>query len=109
MIYIASPYTHPDPAVRQRRYEEVAAYAARCIATGEIVFSPIAYGHPLAALEDLPTSAGFWEKFNHGVLRRADRLRVLKMRGWYESVGVNRERELAELAHIPIDYVEMGQ
>ena len=28
MIYIASPNTHPDPAVRQQRFEDVCHYVA---------------------------------------------------------------------------------
>ena len=38
VIYIASPYTHPDPAVRQRRFEDVCHYVAERMLQGAVVY-----------------------------------------------------------------------
>ena len=47
MIYIASPYTHADPAVRQRRFEDVYHYVAERMLQGAVVYSPIAHSNPI--------------------------------------------------------------
>lgn len=41
MIYLASPYSHPAPAVRQERYEAACAATATLTREGHPVFSPI--------------------------------------------------------------------
>ena len=59
MIYLAGPYTHPDPAVREARFQAACCQAAEMLRCGVPVFSPIAYSHALAA-HDLPLDWAFW-------------------------------------------------
>ena len=40
MIYLASPYSHPDPAVREERFREACRAAAKLISLGRIVSRP---------------------------------------------------------------------
>ena len=47
MIYLASPYTHCDHAVRLERYRAVCRAAAGLIRRGRVVFSPIAHSHAI--------------------------------------------------------------
>ena len=47
LIYLASPYSHPDFVVRQRRFDADCQATATMVRAGLIVFSPIAYSHPL--------------------------------------------------------------
>ena len=47
MIYLASPYSDPDPIVREKRFAAACLAAASLIGSGEAVFSPIVHGHPL--------------------------------------------------------------
>jgi hypothetical protein len=61
MIYLASPYSHPDPAVRQERYEAVCQAAAELISRGHIVFSPVAHSHTIATY-GLPGDWEFWQR-----------------------------------------------
>jgi len=49
MIYLASPYTSDDPAVRQQRFEAACRAAAAMIRQGQTVFSPIAHSHAICA------------------------------------------------------------
>lgn len=44
IIYLASPYSHEDKHVRELRFIQVTDYAAKQVALGNIVFSPITYG-----------------------------------------------------------------
>ncbi len=104
MIYIASPYTDPDPAIRQARYR------AACLATAELmrhglnVFSPIVHSHPLAEL-GLPSDWGFWQRIDRDMLVRCDELVVLMLDGWRQSRGVTAEIELAHGYDIAVRYV----
>lgn len=54
MIYLASPYSHADPAVQRHRYKEAQRATAEMMIEGRVVFSPIAHSHPIAERFDLP-------------------------------------------------------
>jgi Domain of unknown function (DUF1937) len=108
MIYLASPYTHDERAVRQARARLAARAAAwvmyRC---GDHVYSPIAHG---SALEPhLPTKLAvdhdFWMRHCLNMLKRCDSLLVYCIEGWKESKGVQMEIEYAKTATIPIQYM----
>ena len=87
MIYLASPYSHPDVTVREARFREACRTAARLMRAGRVVFSPIAHGHPIAEY-GLPTNWRFWERFDRQQLDRCEELVVLMLDGWRESEGV---------------------
>jgi len=106
MIYLASPYSHENPLVMERRFEEAQAYCAARMSLGEIVFSPIVYGHQFAAIYDRPTDAKFWEDFNHSILIACIECRVLKLDGWDKSVGVEAELAYATSHGIRVTYAE---
>lgn len=107
MIYIASPYSHPNPSVLNLRYKLVFKYTRLCMAKGEVVFSPIVYGHQFVESNPALVPHYAWQDFNEHMLLCASRLRILKMAGWAESVGVAAERLFAERNNIPIDYISL--
>jgi len=106
LIYLASSYSHRDPAVMQDRYEQVCQAAADMVAEGQMAISPIAYGHTLLGYREMPGDWTFWESFCISLLAKCDRIVVLQMDGWQESRGVQAEIRYAEANGIPIDYVE---
>jgi nucleoside 2-deoxyribosyltransferase len=108
MIYLASPYTHPDHRVRQRRFEEACRAAAALLRAGVAVFSPVAHSHPIARY-GLPTSWDYWATVDREFLARCDVLAVLTLPGWRESVGVQAEMACARELHIPIVFVAPGE
>ena len=101
MTYLASPYSHPDPAVRLRRYEQ-AAEACVKLCTSIHVFSPIVHWHEIALRHVLPTEASYWWDYNRSMLRRCDSLFVLELPGWETSTGVSAELRLAEHLGLPV-------
>lgn len=109
MIYVASPYSHENSLVRTARFEAVRSYCAARMSLGEIVFSPIVYGHQFAAIYDHPTDAKFWEDFNHSILIACTECRVLKLDGWDKSVGVEIEIAYAGSHGIRVTYAEWRQ
>lgn len=104
MIYLASPYSHPDPAIRQARFDAACRAAATLIRAGHAVISPVVQGHPLAAF-GLPTDWQFWETLDRQQLARCDEVVVLTLAGWRESVGVQTEIRIAAELGKPVQYV----
>lgn len=107
MIYLASPYSHPDPAVMEQRFETACRVAGWLMARGEIVFCPIAMSHSVAVRYDLPRDWEFWQSQAREMVSHANRLVVVKMDGWRTSVGVAAEIGIAEDLGIPVKYMEV--
>lgn len=106
LIYLASPFTHPDKDVERERFEAVAKCAARLMGEGELVFCPVTHSYPMHVLGGLCGTFEFWREWNLTILRRCDVLRVLQLDGWIESRGVRGEIEEAQLRGMPIQYLE---
>ena len=108
MIYLASPYSHPDPAVRRQRLEAVCRAAARMLRDGQFVFSPIAHSVAIAEHGGAPDSWAFWRPVDLVMLGRCNELVVLKLDGWETSEGVQAEVARARLLGLPVSYLEPG-
>ena len=106
VIYLASPYSSPDPTIQQQRYEEAEKFAVKLIQAGEPVFSPIAYAAPLAHKFGMGRDFGTWRGFNMALLKVAKKLYVLKIEGWQQSRGVQAEIAFAQENNIPIEFKE---
>lgn len=97
MLYLSSPYSHPDPAVRQSRYEAACRATATLMRHKLLVFSPIVYSHPLVADWGVEDTHKWWLRFDAHILFTAtSRLLVLQLDGWEESEGVANEIGMAE-------------
>lgn len=104
MIYLASPYSHPDPAVRQARFDAACRAAAELIRRGYVVFSPIAHSHCIAQ-HGLPLNWGYWERHDRRFLAACDELWVLQLDGWEHSRGVQAEIAIAKEMGKPVRFV----
>jgi len=102
MIYLASPYTHDDPSIREARYLKAAAETVRLAGLRHVVYSPIVHWHEVAKRHFLPHDASFWEHQNRSMLELATTLYILTLDGWKESLGVTQETLWAKQLHIPI-------
>lgn len=106
MIYLASPYSHPDKDIREQNYIKVTKKAAELVSKGLVVVSPITYGHTLLDYKEMPTDWEFWNNFCLSILRHCDELWVYKMDGWNRSRGVAEEIEFAVKNNLHIKYIE---
>lgn len=106
MIYLASPYTHDSKSVMEYRFREAAKAAGKLMKDGHIVFSPICHTHPIKVECDLPPDFDYWEKYDTWFIFQADKLVVLKLRGWEQSKGVKAEIEIAGRLGKPVEYIE---
>jgi nucleoside 2-deoxyribosyltransferase len=105
MKYLASPYSHDDPAVRLQRFEAACRAAAILLRNGVLVFSPIAHTHPIALAGDLPLDWAFWQRFDREMIAACDEVIVLCLDGWASSRGVQAELAIAEEFGIPVSKV----
>jgi hypothetical protein len=95
ILYLACPYTHPDPAVRRERADKVNRFAAGLIRDGHVVFSPISHSHAITET-GLPADWAFWKVQSLALLEVCERVLVLCLDGWDASAGVLAEIEAAE-------------
>nr|BDD48337.1 hypothetical protein 13 [Candidatus Omnitrophota bacterium] len=105
MIYLATPYSHPDPKVRAERFQKALKTMARLIKSGHKVFSPIVQTHLLAQFR-IPTSWNYWGAYDSYFLKQCKELWVLKIDGLETSRGVKAEIRKAKKYGIPIKYIE---
>ncbi len=108
MIYIASPYTHENQHVMNNRFEKVALHTAQLMRQGLPVYSPIVHGHSIAVRHDLPTDWQFWKSHCMAMLSKADKMIVLMMGGWQDSVGVQAEIEYCTENDITVWYAPIS-
>ena len=106
MIYLASPYSHPEPHIRTRRYILARDFTYHHISLGAPIFSPIVYGHQFARDLEAPTDAVSWAPFNRVMLDAAEEMWILTLPGWEESAGVQAEILHMEQAKTPYKFVE---
>ena len=106
LVYIGSPYSHPDDSVRHGNFELVSKLAGKLVSEGHVAFSPITYGHTLLTFAEMPTNWQFWKNLCLAFLAHADELLVYQMPGWENSGGLAAEIEFAKEHKIPITYLE---
>ena len=106
VVYVATPYSHDDPQVREQRFLRVNKFCAKLMSEGIMVFSPISHTHPIALAGELPKDWAYWEQYDRTMLCMCGALVVYMQDGWEESTGVHNEIELAHKLKLPIQYVE---
>ena len=103
-LYLASPYTSPDPIVRNSRVELASIIAARLMEQGYVVFSPITHSHRVAdhLHHRNARSHEFWMAQCLPMLEASDCMMILPIDGWRESRGIAEELAFARSNDIPI-------
>ncbi len=106
MIYLATPYGHPDPKVREKRYLAACLMVSELMKQGHHVYSPIVHNHSIIILGGLPTGWDFWGKYDEEFLRFCSEVWVVKMEGWEDSTGVGAEIALAHSLGKPVKFID---
>lgn len=105
MIYLASPHSHPDAAVREDRYQQVCKVAAKFFEEGHYVYCPIAHTHSIAQYMGDAMQWEAWRDYDTHMLSLCEMLMVVKLDGWEASRGVAAEIALAHQMDMPVKYV----
>lgn len=101
-VYLACPYSH-NPVLG---FIEASKAAARLMAAGNVVFSPISHSHPVAVHGKLDAlDQGFWLRQDLPFLKDSEVLMVLQLPGWESSKGVRREIDYAGELQIPVVFM----
>lgn len=116
LIYLASPYSHPDSEVRLERVRLVMSATALLMKSQIVVYSPIVHNHRIAMDYGLPTEWEYWRQFDEVMISRCDELCVLMIDGWDKSKGVEDEIKIAQnlrkriryLNFEELDYIDNG-
>ena len=103
LTYLAAPLGHPDPTIRQDRFDSVNRYCEYLIRQHELVFSPLSLG---ASLDENAISNSAWYALGLQMLSRCDELRILTLSGWQDSAGVTLETRYAKQLRIPVSVAD---
>ena len=107
VLYLATPFTHDDPAVMQHRYRLSCLVAAKLMRHGIVVFNPLSHSVPLGEfLNDIEDQHSLWMSTDLPLLRRFDELLILGLPEWPKSRGVKAEMFEALGARKPITLIE---
>jgi hypothetical protein len=105
LVYLASPYSHPDEKVRERRYDEVLRIMLLVMQKGFAVYCPIVQIHHVCKLRNPKEfQFSYFEQSDKLLLGRCDRLIICEMEGWQSSVGVTEEFRFAREIGLKIYY-----
>ena len=104
LAYLACPYSNDHDSVMLERTVMADRAAAWLMDSGFAVFSPVSHSHRIAKYVKTagPKDNKFWLAQDLPVLWRSDKLFVLAIDGWTQSLGVNREIGEAKEMFIPI-------
>ena len=102
LVYIASPYSHPHPRVRQDRFLAARRREDLLVSKGVNAYSPIAHNHERDLRGYRPPQG--WLVWDFHMLAKADALEVLQIDGWRESEGVQEEIAFARNRGCPVTY-----
>ena len=107
--YIASPYSHEDPMVVERRVAAAKRAEDFIAEKYDIVtaYSPITRTTEQQKRGIKPK--GGWYLYDFGILAKADRLVVLMLNGWEDSIGVALEIAFALGKGLGISYYTLEE
>ena len=111
LIYLSSPYTSGgtvdgDEAIN--RVESTKKMLFTLMNMGIAVFSPIVSGTGINPYgEDKEHS--WWMHWDLKMLRKCDRIAVLALPDWQDSLGIQMELELATILQKPIFIIKEGE
>lgn len=103
--YLGSPYSK-HPGGLDKAHEEACMAAAKLIAAGVPVFSPVAHSHSIAFFGNLDArDHGKWMPVDEPLMRAAHGLIVLMIDFWRESRGLQEEIAYFTGAKKPVVYM----
>lgn len=104
LIYLASPFSHNSPAVREHRFLQARRFTINALRAGYAIFSPIVYGKDME--KEIGTAFEPWLKLNNAMLDSCTQVWVLRLDGWEASRGIEYEVTYARELGKPIAYFD---
>lgn len=111
LLYLATSYSHPEPAKRAARANLASECAAWLMRKGWSVVSPLSMGHAIIQADwergDLSADFKTWREPCLRMLEMSDALVVLMLDGIRESVGVAAEIDHARRLGLPCNQIRL--
>ena len=95
LVYLAAPYSHPDPMVVEERMITYCRVDSKLLTAGMMTISPL-MKHYVLEHGDLLGDWGYWQNYAKLLLLKCDVICIICMDGWKESEGVQAEIEIAK-------------
>jgi hypothetical protein len=105
LIYLAAPYTDPNPDVCEQRMAQFCIVDAHLCKQGLITVSPLSK-HWMKYHTNIPLTWDFWKTYSEKLMEKCDALYVIMLDGWDVSEGVLAEIELAKKMSLEIKYLD---
>lgn len=103
MIYLATPYWHPEQDIRDERTLKAKLLTRSFMRRGLPAYSPIVHGRAMEeGLTQLPFSNDEWVTFDFLYIKSASYILVCQIDGWQQSKGIQREVEFCSTNNIPV-------
>lgn len=106
LAYVAAPYSNVKD--KNQLMRDIARISADYMIENAGCFLVTGLCNHYACLEnpELGTDFHFWQDFCVDLMRRCDKLIVIRFDGWEESVGVRGEISLAMTLGLPIEFID---
>lgn len=106
--FLSLPYSHSDPAVKEKRFRTACHVAASMMRKGIFITSPIITGIAIinGSGENLPDTLEYWKSYCIHLLMNCNSMYVLNVEGWKSSGGVRMEIEKALELGIEVFLIE---
>lgn len=108
-IYLASPYSHDDPAIKEQRFDVVCRLTGALMNLGMLIYSPIAHSHSVNTRCGFNGTWEFYERSDRAMIGGSRKLIVACIDGWRESKGVKAEIEIARDLGMPLEYLVVAE
>lgn len=102
-VYLAGAYSHPDPNIREERFNRANKIAAHLMDSGLCVYSPVSHSHPISFYTKHHANEGdFWLKQCTEMISWADKMYIINTPDNRQSVGVQLEIDMFRKLKKPI-------
>jgi len=106
LIYLSSPYNHPDPEVKEQRRKAACSAAGYLIDRGIPVHSPIAHNAAILEVTGGKTGWDIWKRQDLAMLKASTEMVILCLPGWEASEGIRGEFHAAMEMGKPVSYMK---
>lgn len=106
LIYLASPYCHPELSVIEDRVEKNRLFVIWLIKRGKLIYSPILHNHEMTRDGSIRRGWEHWSDQDALMIYLAHEFWVLRLDGWEESQGVTKELDIAAMLAKPIMFFD---
>ena len=105
LVYLSAPYSDKNQDIVESRIATFCEIDAILCDKNIYTVSPL-YKHLLFNYATLPSDWNYWKTYCETLILKCDKMIVIMLPGWEESVGVKGEIEFCKNNIIPIEYID---